>query len=79
MHPDLYDFAKKIKQMGFAVKLDTNGRDYMIVKKMIDAGILDYVAIDLKHTWDRYAETVGIEVGKDFLENYSQIWELLKN
>jgi pyruvate formate lyase activating enzyme len=36
------------------VKLDTNGRDPDIVKKMIDDGILDYVAIDLKHTRHKY-------------------------
>jgi len=36
LQPDLYDFAKKIKSMGFSVKLDTNGRDYRIVERMIN-------------------------------------------
>lgn len=49
LQSDLYDFAKKIKQKWFKVKLDTNGRDYKLVARMIQDKLLDYVAVDLKH------------------------------
>lgn len=63
--------------MGFSVKLDTNGRDYEIVKKLVDDGIVDYVAIDLKHSWDGYAKAIGIPLEKDFVLNYEKLWKLL--
>ncbi len=74
---DLYDFAKKIKEMWFLVKLDTNGRDYLIIKRMIQDEILDYVAVDLKHSMDHYDETVGLSLASDFFINYGSLLRLL--
>ncbi|NOZ43815.1 MAG: radical SAM protein [bacterium] len=37
LQPDLFEFASKVKNKGFLVKLDTNGRDVQVVKKMLDA------------------------------------------
>jgi pyruvate formate lyase activating enzyme len=54
------DFIAKIKSMGFKVKLDTNGSFPDKVKEILDSGNVDMVAMDLKNTLDRYAETVGI-------------------
>ncbi|MBU0626907.1 hypothetical protein KKG31_07245 [Patescibacteria group bacterium] len=54
----MYDFAKRVKEMGYAVKLDTNGRDWKIVKRMVDDGIIDYVAVDLKHALPSYYKAV---------------------
>lgn len=45
---DLKDFIVKIKKMGFAVKLDTNGSSPSILKDLLNAGLLDYVAMDIK-------------------------------
>jgi pyruvate formate lyase activating enzyme len=77
MQPDLYNFAKKIKEMGFLVKLDTNGRDYHIVKRMIQDNVLDYVAVDLKHALHMYSQAVGLPQSDDFFYNYQKILQLL--
>jgi pyruvate formate lyase activating enzyme len=45
---DLIPFCRKIKQLGFKIKLDTNGTNFLIVKKLIDEKLLDYVALDYK-------------------------------
>jgi len=48
LQPDLPEFIKKIKNLGFAVKLDTNGSNPEILKKLIDENLLDYIAMDIK-------------------------------
>ena len=55
----LWDFAKEIKSMGYAVKLDTNGTNPELMHKLILGGVVDYVAMDIKNCPDKYAETVG--------------------
>lgn len=77
LQPKLYDFAKKVKEMGFLVKLDTNGRDCEIVKKMVNDWILDYVAIDLKHTRDKYDIAVWLKQNNSFFDNYDCLLDFL--
>ncbi|MFA5748265.1 MAG: anaerobic ribonucleoside-triphosphate reductase activating protein [Candidatus Absconditabacterales bacterium] len=77
LHSDLYDFAKKIKDMGFAVKLDTNGRDYLIIKRLIQDGILDYLAVDLKHNIYSYEQIIGVKEKPEFFYNFQKILTLL--
>ena len=57
----LKDFIQEIKSMGFAVKLDTNGSRPSVLKELVDANLLDYVAMDIKNCPDRYAETAGLK------------------
>ena len=61
LHPELPAFLKRIKDMGLAVKLDTNGYRPEVLLSLIDAGLVDYVAMDIKNSPARYGETVGIE------------------
>lgn len=61
MHDDIFDFVSKVKELGFLVKIDTNGSYPDKLKKLIDSGNIDYVAMDIKNCPDRYAETVSIE------------------
>ncbi len=77
LQSDLYDFAKKIKQMGFLVKLDTNGRDVPIVEKLIQDRLLDYIAIDLKNTPEKYEKTIGVTQTKKFFDEYQRLFKLL--
>ena len=56
----LPDFLKKIKDMGYAVKLDTNGYRPAVLKSLVGAGLVDYVAMDIKNSADGYAATAGI-------------------
>ena len=57
--PDITDLLKKIKDLGFKIKLDTNGTFPERLREIIDRGLVDYVAIDIKNSPERYAETVG--------------------
>ena len=77
LRPDLYDFAKKIKEMWFLVKLDTNGRDYKIVERMIQDKILDYVAVDLKHSLHCYEDAIGIAQPAEFYHSYQKLLQVL--
>ena len=51
---------EKIKNLGYAVKLDTNGYRPEVLKSVIDAGLVDYVAMDIKNCRERYAATAGL-------------------
>lgn len=56
----LWDFSREIKAMGYAVKLDTNGTRPEVMHKLILAGAVDYVAMDIKNSPEKYPETTGI-------------------
>lgn len=58
---DIDGFLAAIKAMGFAVKLDTNGCFPEALRRIVGEGLVDYVAMDIKNSPSRYAETVGIE------------------
>lgn len=64
--PTIYEklpgFIKKIKDMGFLVKLDTNGSRPGMIKKLIDEKLVDYVAMDMKASFEKYDITCGVEV-----------------
>ena len=60
LHADIGEFIAKIKAMGYKVKLDTNGTFPDRLEKILAEGNVDYVAMDLKNTFEKYAETVGI-------------------
>jgi len=59
--PDILAFLTKIKDMGYLVKLDTNGYRPDVLKSAVTAGLVDYVAMDIKNSRERYGETVGIK------------------
>ncbi|MBQ2252696.1 MAG: anaerobic ribonucleoside-triphosphate reductase activating protein [Clostridia bacterium] len=73
---DLEDFIFRIRALGFAVKLDTNGSFPEKLGDLIEKRLLDYVAMDVKNALSRYGETVGI---LDFdTEKVKESIELLK-
>ena len=59
VQPDLAQFIQKVRDMGFLVKLDTNGNLPQILKKLVTEKLVDHVAMDVKTTPDRYMELVG--------------------
>jgi len=59
LQKDLKEFIKKIKEMGFLVKLDTNGSNFVILKELIEEGLIDYVAMDVKTSKKEYENVVG--------------------
>lgn len=58
---DLPYFCQKIKDIGLSVKIDTNGSFPSLLKNIVDNGLCDYVAMDIKNSLSKYSETVGIE------------------
>ena len=65
MHPGLPDFLGRVKALGYAVKLDTNGSYPAALKAVVAAGLVDRVAMDIKNAPEKYPETVGFAVGAD--------------
>lgn len=51
---------RKIKQLGYLIKLDTNGSNYEVLKKLIDEKLIDYVAMDIKNSFEKYLVTIDI-------------------
>lgn len=60
LYKDLPRLLKDIKDLGFLVKLDTNGSDPAMLKALVAEGLVDYVAMDIKNSPARYGETVGL-------------------
>lgn len=60
VHQNVSNFISKIKSMGYKVKLDTNGINYLVLKELLDAKLLDYIAMDIKNDFDNYSKTVGV-------------------
>lgn len=60
LRPDIDELIEKIHALGYPVKLDTNGNHPAMLKKLVGAGLIDYVAMDVKNGPSRYAETVGL-------------------
>jgi len=55
-------FIKKIKKLGYSVKLDTNGSNPKMLKKLIDEKLIDYVAMDIKASKEKYNKSTGVKV-----------------
>ncbi|MFX0062187.1 MAG: anaerobic ribonucleoside-triphosphate reductase activating protein [Candidatus Hermodarchaeota archaeon] len=62
LQTDLEDFIRKIKQLGFLVKLDTNGTRPEVLKQLLGKKLLDYVAMDIKAPFERYQEVTRSKV-----------------
>ena len=61
LQPRLESFLERIKALGYAVKLDTNGSRPEVLKHLVSRGLVDYVAMDIKNSPGRYGQTVGLE------------------
>lgn len=59
MQAGLEDFIIKVKKMGYKIKLDTNGSNPLVLKKLLDKNLLDFVAMDIKNDFDNYEKTIG--------------------
>lgn len=60
LRKELPDVIRKIREMGFKVKLDTNGNHPDLLKEVVAQGLVDYVAMDIKNSPDKYGITIGI-------------------
>lgn len=64
LQKELPHLLGRIKALGYGVKLDTNGSHPEMLQAMVEAGLVDYVAMDVKNAPDRYAETAGASPSK---------------
>ncbi|HPD01068.1 MAG TPA: anaerobic ribonucleoside-triphosphate reductase activating protein [Acetivibrio sp.] len=62
LQKDLGDFIKKVKKLGYPVKLDSNGTNPKVIEGLIDKGLVDYIAMDIKAPFDKYSEVCGTDV-----------------
>jgi pyruvate formate lyase activating enzyme len=74
IHKDLPELIKRIKRLGIRVKLDTNGTNPEMLKDLIDAGLIDFVAMDLKAPLDEgYDDLAGTKVEMEKIKRSIQI------
>ena len=76
LQPELPGFLEKLRGLGYAIKLDTNGTNPGMLNRLLHDGILNYVAMDIKNSPSRYAETCG---GADVLSKVRESADLLLN
>lgn len=58
LQPDLPDFIRTIKGMGYNVKLDTNGTNLEMLKSLVENNLIDYIAMDIKNSLEKYNLTI---------------------
>ncbi len=68
MHEGLLDFMKKVKDRGFLVKLDSNGTRPDVLKRAIESGLVDYIAMDIKAPLEKYSKIVARPVDAEAIE-----------
>ncbi len=73
---DLVEFATKIKNLWYKVKLDTNGRYPEKIRDLLEKKLLDYIAMDIKHIWTKYPLLTGIE---EDMRPYQESLAIIKN
>lgn len=68
IHKDLPQFCQKIKELGFLVKLDTNGSNPELIKNLIDKKLVDYIAMDIKAPKEKYEIYVNAKIDLSVIE-----------
>ena len=76
LQKDLPEFAKKIKDMGFLLMLETNGSNPRMIKELIDKKLVDYIAMDIKAPLKKYAKVTGRKVNK---KNIQKSIDIIRN
>ena len=76
LHPEMKDFIAGVKRLGYKVKLDTNGSNPARLREILAAGSVDYVAMDIKQSQEKYALASGSESA---LAPVRESVDLLKN
>lgn len=75
LQKDIAGFIRKIKSLGYAVKLDTNGSFPHKLKELVDEGLIDYIAMDIKNSMEKYTVTAGS--GENILQNVEESIDFL--
>lgn len=78
LQPDLIPFLRTLKDEGYAVKLDTNGVHPRIIDAIVHEQLVDYFAMDLKHTWEKYHDVIRVRV-PTLVENCRVSFDLIQH
>ena len=70
---DLALFMRRVKELGYLIKLDTNGSNPNLIKKLLDEELVDYVAMDIKNVIEDYSSVTGIKVNEDNIKKSIKI------
>ncbi len=64
LQQDLEAFMKKLRKIGYLIKLDTNGSNPQKIKDLVEGGLVDYIAMDIKNSLEpaKYSKTIGVEM-----------------
>ena len=76
IYEDIPELIKKIKDLGLLIKLDTNGLNPELLKKIIEEKIVDYIAMDIKSDKENYSKAAGINLD---IKKIEESVELIKN
>jgi len=72
IHPDLAEKMEAVKNLGFLIKLDTNGTQPEVLRHLLSQGLLDYLAVDIKAPFENYGQLAGRRVDVEAIRN--TIW-----
>lgn len=75
----IYEFIKEIKKYNLLIKLDTNGTNFTLLKKLIDEKLVDYIAMDIKGPIKEYDTFCGIKINKALIDNIVKSKEYIIN
>lgn len=78
IHKDLGDFIKKVRDIGMVVKLDTNGTSPETVERFLKEKIVDYFAMDMKHSWEKY-NLIGRSKKEGMIDDVKKTFSLIQN
>ena len=73
VHKDLIDFIKKIKKLGYLVKLDSNGSNPEALEKLFNDDLVDYIAMDIKAPLEKYQKVTNSKVDKEKIRRSIEI------
>lgn len=76
LQKDMKQFILKVRSLGYSVKLDTNGTAPDVLEELLAENLLDYVAMDIKNTPEKYSLTAGADVD---INNILKSMEIIKN
>ncbi len=78
LQADLPRFLRRLKESGFKVKLDTNGAVPRMIEHIIGAGLVDYLAMDLKQRWGKYDEVICVNA-PGLIDRVKETFSLIQN
>lgn len=74
LQKDIVSFVEKIKEIGLLIKIDTNGSYFNALKDIINSGCVDYIAMDIKNSFEKYAATIGLpEIPENVIKSIAAI------